>query len=81
MYVAAHSKFLKWNNPPSIFETVHYHIGILEDIKMKNLSLSANGTEHGQTSRMSQWELSLSAGLKPVIISTTLKLKARRPQQ
>ena len=27
-----HAEFLKWNNPPSIFGTVHYHF---RDIKMK----------------------------------------------
>ena len=37
-------KFLKWNNPPSIFGTVHYHF---RDIKTKTQSWSANSIEPG----------------------------------
>ena len=34
-----HVEFLKWSNPPSVFDTFHYHF---KDIKMKTLSWSAN---------------------------------------
>ena len=42
------AEFLKRNNPPSIFGTVHYH---LRNIKMKTSSWSANGIEPGQTAQ------------------------------
>ena len=41
-----HAEFLKWNNPSSIFGTIHYHF---RDIKMKTCSWSANSIEPGQT--------------------------------
>ena len=45
-----HAEFLKWNNPPSIFKTVHYH---LRDIKVKTWKLvrswSADSMEPCQT--------------------------------
>ena len=44
-----HAEFLKWNNPPYIFVTVHYHF---RDIKMKTWNWSANSIEPGQTARM-----------------------------
>ena len=42
------AEFLKWNNPPSIFGTVHYHF---RDIKMKTWSWSANSLEPDQTAQ------------------------------
>ena len=49
MFNPYHAEFLKWNDPPSIFGTIHYHF---RDIKMKTKSWSANSIEPGQTARM-----------------------------
>ena len=32
------SEFLKWNNPPSIFGTIHYHFYGYQDEKLKLIS-------------------------------------------
>ena len=40
---------LKWNNPPSIFATVHFHF---RDIKVRICSRSVNSIEPGHTAPM-----------------------------
>ena len=45
-----HAEFLKWNNPPSIFGTVHYHFKGYQDGKLK--LVSQQYIEHGQTAWM-----------------------------
>ena len=55
-----HAEFLKWNNPTSIFGTLHYHF---RDIKMKTQSWSANSIEPGQTATGGKgYSLSVLAG-------------------
>ena len=33
-----HAEFLKWNNPPSIYDTVHYHFKGYQDGNLKSVS-------------------------------------------
>ena len=33
-----HAEFLKWNNPPSIFDTIHYHLKGYQDENLKLVS-------------------------------------------
>ena len=47
LYTSQPAEFLKWNNPPSIFGTVHY---FFRDIKIR--SWSASSIEPGQTARI-----------------------------
>ena len=63
-----YAKFLKWNNPPYSFGTVHHHF---RDIKMKTLSWSSNSIEPGQNARMCRlvWLYTGSKGLSLTVLA------------